>query len=255
MTSSAMELSVVIPAYNEAKRISSTLQQVVRYFRTQGLLFEVVVVDDGSSDNTLDLVSEVARTNSAIRIVTNGRNRGKGFSVRHGVQEAKGEIVLFSDADLSSPIEESGKLLQPIWRNEFDMAIGSRAVDRKLIGTHQPWWREQSGRVFNLLVQAILGLRFSDTQCGFKAFRRLAVVPILEQQRILGFGFDPELLYLAKLQKLRVAEVPVRWNHAPGSKVKFLSDSLNMLLDLARIRWNHFRRKYNEETAHDTTGC
>lgn len=247
MTSSAVEVSIVIPAFNEAKRISSTLAHVVFFFQSQNNSFEVVVVDDGSTDATAEAVSIAALANPDIRLVRNERNRGKGYTVRHGVLEAVGEIVLFTDADLSAPIEESPKLIDPIRSGTLDVTIGSRAVNRNLIGIHQPWLREQSGKIFNRLVRMILGLPFADTQCGFKAFRRKPMLPVFERLDILGFGFDPELLYVATLRRLRIGEIPVRWDHVAGSKVSFLSDSLRMFFDLLRIRWNHFTGCYREE--------
>lgn len=244
MTSAAVDVSVVIPAYNEAQRITSSLLRIEEYFRRQKFSFEVVVVDDGSSDKTCETVLAASAKNPTVRLVRNDRNRGKGFSVRHGVLEAKGEVVLFTDADLSAPIEESDKLIHVIREEGIDVAIGSRALNRQLIGVHQPWWREQSGKVFNFLVRLLLGLPYIDTQCGFKAFRRLPMIPVFQRQTILGFGFDPEMLYIANRHGLRIKEIPVRWDHIEGSKVSYLSDSLNMFFDLLRIRWNNFRGRY-----------
>ncbi|MBZ5554706.1 MAG: glycosyltransferase family 2 protein [Acidobacteriia bacterium] len=247
MSPGAVEISVVIPAYNEAQRISLSLERIGAYFNNEQSSVEIVVVDDGSSDQTVDVIKETAAKDPRVRLVRNDRNRGKGFSVRHGVLEARGEIVLFSDADLSSPIEESKKILDPIRQGLLDLAIGSRALDRSLIGVRQSWLREQSGKVFNAFVRTILHLPYSDTQCGFKAFRRHLMIPVFERQRIFGFGFDPEMLYLARLRGLRAGEIPVRWNHVQGSKVHFLSDAISMFFDLVRIRWNHLSGKYRWE--------
>ncbi len=244
MTPSSVEVSLVIPAFNEARRIRSSLEMVQKYFGREGRTYEVVIVDDGSSDETASLVRAAQAQNPSIRLVSNDRNRGKGFSVRHGVIEARGDIVLFSDADFSSPIEESEKLLDPIRQGQYDVTIGSRALDRTLIGVRQPWLREQSGRIFNLCVRLILGLPFADTQCGFKAFRREPMLPLFERMKVLGFGFDPELLYLASVDHLRIGEIPVRWNHSRGSKVSFFSDAVEMFFDLVKIRWNHLRGRY-----------
>ena len=247
MSSGAVEISVVIPAFNEAQRISLSLERIAAYFSNEQASVEIVVVDDGSSDNTVEMVKAWATKDPRVRLVRNDRNRGKGFSVRHGVLETRGAIVLFSDADLSSPIEESKKILDPIRNGHLDLAIGSRALDRSLIGVRQSWLREQSGKVFNAFVRIILDLPYSDTQCGFKAFRRGPMIPVFERQRIFGFGFDPEMLYLAGKRGLRVGEIPVRWNHVQGSKVHFLSDAISMFFDLVRIRWNHFSGKYRWE--------
>ena len=247
MSPDAVEISLVIPAYNEAQRISSTLDRVTAYFDREAFPVEILVVDDGSTDSTIELVRAIAGKDPRVRLVRNDRNRGKGFSIRHGVLEAKGEIVLFSDADLSSPIEESRNLLDPIRQGSLDIAIGSRALDRSLIGVRQSWLREQSGRVFNAFVRIILGLPYNDTQCGFKAFRRVPLIPVFERQKVLGFGFDPEMLYLARLRGLRTGEIPVRWDHVRGSKVHFLSDAISMFFDLIRIHWNHLSGKYRWE--------
>jgi glycosyltransferase involved in cell wall biosynthesis len=247
MSSGAVDISIVIPAYNEAQRIDLSLEHIAAYFNNEPASVEIVVVDDGSSDSTVEVIKVRAAKDPRVRLVRNEGNRGKGFSVRHGVLEARGELVLFSDADLSSPIEESKKILDPLRNGLLDLAIGSRALDRSLIGIRQSWLREQSGKVFNAFVRTILDLPFSDTQCGFKAFRRSPMIPVFECQRILGFGFDPEMLYLAKLRGLRVGEIPVRWNHVRGSKVRFLSDAVSMFFDLIRIRWNHFSGRYRWE--------
>jgi dolichyl-phosphate beta-glucosyltransferase len=247
MSSAAVEISIVIPAYNEAQRISLSLERISAYFKNEPSSVEIVVVDDGSTDKTVEVVKTLVEKDPRVRLVRNDRNRGKGFSIRHGVLEARGDIVLFSDADLSSPIEESQKILDPIRRGVLDLTIGSRALDRSLIGVRQSWLREQSGKVFNAFVRILLGLPYSDTQCGFKAFRRSPMIPVFQRQRIFGFGFDPEMLYLASLRHLRIGEIPVRWNHVAGSKVHFLSDALAMFFDLIEIRWNHLRGKYRWE--------
>jgi glycosyltransferase involved in cell wall biosynthesis len=204
----------------------------------------VIVVNDGSTDRTSCLVESFSSGWKALRLVQNPGNSGKGFSVRNGALHAQGEIILFSDADLSAPISEMPKLVEPILRGDFDVTFGSRAVDRSLIGVHQSFFRETSGRIFNLFVQAIIGLPFKDTQCGFKAFRREAAVPLFERQTIMGFGFDPEILYIAKKRRLRLLEVPVRWDHVEGTTVRFLSDSRKMFADLLRIRWKDLTGKY-----------
>ena len=237
-------LSIVIPAYNEAERIEQTLETVRNYLRSQALRAEVLVVNDGSRDRTGPLVAACSQDWTALRLVDNARNLGKGFSIRNGVLEATGQVVLISDADLSAPIDEIPKLVDPILRGNCDLTLGSRALDQSLIGVHQSPLREFAGRLFNGLVQLLIGLPFRDTQCGFKAFRRQPMLPVLARQRIAGFGFDPEILFLARNRGLRLQEVPVRWNHAEGTKVRLVQDGVKMVLDLLLIRWNQLTGKY-----------
>ena len=241
----APHLSVIIPAYNEAKRISRTLDTLQKYLHDTGWRAEVIVVNDGSSDETVAVVESYRSQWTILRLIDNGGNRGKGFSVRSGALAAQGDIILFTDADLSAPITEAPKVIDPIVSGECDVTFGSRAVDRSLIGVHQSPFRETSGRIFNLFVQALTGLPFKDTQCGFKAFRRAAVSQVFGRQTIMGFGFDPEILYLAKKRGLRLREIPVRWDHVEGTTVRFLRDSCRMFLDLLRIRWNDLCGKYD----------
>jgi glycosyltransferase involved in cell wall biosynthesis len=242
--SPAPQLSIVIPAYNEAKRISRTLEALQKYLECTNWTSEVIVVNDGSSDETAAIVESYRSQWAALRLIENDGNQGKGFSVRNGALGAQGDVVLFTDADLSAPITEAPKLIDPIASGECDVTIGSRAVDRSLIGVHQSPFRETSGRIFNVFVQGLIGLPFKDTQCGFKAFRRSAAGPVFERQTIMGFGFDPEILYIAKQRGLRLREIPVRWDHVEGTTVRFLRDSCRMFLDLLRIRWNDLCGKY-----------
>jgi glycosyltransferase involved in cell wall biosynthesis len=229
--------SIVIPCFNEEGRLSETLRVTIAYLATNAPESELIVVNDGSTDGTGAIAHKIlSETNIAARLLENFPNRGKGAAVRSGLLAAREPIGLFSDADLSTPIEETPKLIEPIANGEVDIAFGSRALDRSLIGIHQPWRREQGGRVFNLLVRVATGLPFWDTQCGFKAFRLDACRPILEVARINGFAFDVELLYLAQRAGLRIREIPVRWNHAEGSKVSFFRDSLRMLREVIMLR-------------------
>lgn len=244
MNSQQFDLSIVIPAFNEEHRLPKTLDRVVAYLHTKMDRAEVIVVDDGSTDATAHVVRDYGQKCAALRLVSNGRNRGKGFSVRHGMLEAQGQIALFSDADLSTPIEEADKLLAAVREQGYDAAIGSRAIDRNLIQVHQSAIREQAGIFFNRLVRWILGIDFVDTQCGFKAFRRERSLLIFEQQRIERFGFDPEILFLATRNGLRVAEIPVRWSHDSATKVNVLADGVRMFLELLLIRWNAIRGFY-----------
>lgn len=246
MNPPAPEISIIIPAYNEESRLPRAFERIRSYLTSRGMKadqVEILVVDDGSSDGTASVVGEWARELPGVRLISNGQNRGKGFSVRHGMLEARGRIALFTDADLSAPIEEADKLFAAI-ESGADVAIGSRALNRSLIFVHQSRLRELAGIIFNGFVRALTGLPFADTQCGFKAFRREPCRIIFEQQRIERFGFDPEILSLAKRHALRAVEVPVRWAHDPATKVHVLRDSLMMFGDLFYIRWNWLLGRY-----------
>src|SRR5882762_2963878 len=242
MNPSSLDLSIIIPSYNEESRLPATLDGIAGYLQSYRGTAEVLVVDDGSKDGTAAVAEYFRIKIPTLRVVSNGENRGKGYSVRHGMQEARGGIVLFTDADLSAPIEEVEKLLPAMQTN--DVAIGSRAMDRSQITVHESPFREFAGIIFNKIVRLILWLPFVDTQCGFKAFRREACKIIFEQQTIERFGFDPELLYLARHHGLRSVEIPVRWGHSPATKVSMLRYSLQMFVDVFAIRWNALTGKY-----------
>lgn len=238
----APELTIVIPSFNEELRLPASLERIARYIREKRPNTEVIVVDDGSQDKTAAVAESWKDRIPTLRVLSNGTNRGKGFSVRNGSLDAKGKIVLFTDADLSAPIEEAEKLLAAL--QSYDVAIGSRAVDRSLIEVHESLFREFAGIVFNRIVRLILWLPFVDTQCGFKAFRREGCRIIFEQQTIERFGFDPELLYLARHHELSIKEVPVRWAHSPATKVSMMRDSVLMFVDVFVIRWNSLLGRY-----------
>jgi dolichyl-phosphate beta-glucosyltransferase len=242
MSSIPPELTIVIPSFNEELRLPATLADISAYIRASKRETEVIVVDDGSTDRTADVANSFRGEIPRLRVIANKKNRGKGYSVRHGMLEAHGRIVLFTDADLSAPIDETDKLLAAL--ADHDVAIGSRALNRRLISVHQSVFREYAGIIFNFIVRAILRLPFVDTQCGFKAFRRDCCRVIFEQQRIERFGFDPELLYLARHHGLSAAEIPVRWAHSPATKVSMWRDSIQMFLDVFIIRWNALAGKY-----------
>jgi glycosyltransferase involved in cell wall biosynthesis len=246
-----MLLSIIIPAYNEQERIGRSLGEILSFISSQPYQAEVIVVDDGSTDQTPRILEECSARYAAagfeLRVLTNRPNRGKGYSVKRGIQNARGQIALFTDADLSSPITEAPKLLEPILSDEADIVFGSRALDRSLIGIRQPLLRDWGGRAFNLAMRLITGLSFKDTQCGFKAFSRQRALPVFSLQSIDGFGFDPEILYIARKRGLRLLEVPVAWNHSRGSKVKLLRDPARMLSDLIRIRLNDLAGRYEKE--------
>lgn len=240
-------LSIVIPAYNEAVRLGNTLLAVVDYLRESWPDAEVIVVDDGSADDTAGIARSIFEDSGSLRtsVISYKSNLGKGRAVRLGLLAARGDVALFSDADLSTPITEAPKLVEPIMNGQYDVTFGSRALDRKLIGVHQPWRREQGGRVFNLAVRLATGLPFWDTQCGFKAFRMSVCRPLVEAATVDRFGFDVELLYLAFRAGLRLKEVPVRWDHNEGSKISLMSDSFRMLSEVGLIRQQARRGVYD----------
>lgn len=239
-------LSIVIPAYNEESRIRGTLTETFDYLDKQSYESEVIVVNDGSRDRTVEVVREFERhVGDRLRLLENPGNRGKGYSVQNGMLRAKGEIALFYDADLATPTSEIVKVVEPIAENRYDVVFGSRALDRSLIGIRQSSIREAVGRVGNLIQFALTGLTFKDTQCGFKAFRREAAQSVFRLQRIEGFGFDPEILFIAKKLGWRLLETPVRWNHVEGSKVNPISSPIKVLLEVSTIRWNSLTGKYD----------
>ncbi|MEZ5353745.1 MAG: glycosyltransferase family 2 protein [Bryobacteraceae bacterium] len=238
-------LSVVIPAYNEEKRLPSTLAAVSGYLAgSEFRPVEILVVDDGSTDGTAALVEGLRKRYPALRLLKNPGNRGKGYSVKHGMLEATGDWVLFSDADLSAPIDELDKLFDRVQKEGADVAIGSRALNRNLIGVHQSVFRETAGRFFNLMMRVLVGLPFWDTQCGFKLFRKRAAGEVFSRLQLERFGFDVEALFIARKRGFKTIEVPVRWNHVDGTKVSMFRDSLDMFLDLLRVRWNQVRGLY-----------
>ena len=235
--------SIVLPAYNEGERIAATIEKIFAFAEQKGWQTELIVVNDGSSDDTVEVVRRCAATRPGVRLLQNPGNRGKGYSVRHGMLQAQGEILLFSDADLSSPIAEAEKLFAAV-AGGADVAIGSRWMKTELQLRRQPLYRQLLGRVFNLALRMILGLRFQDTQCGFKAFTRRSAHMLFPLQKIERWGFDPELLYLAKRSHLRVEEVPVAWAHREGTRINPLRDGMHMFVEMLQIRWNGLRGDY-----------
>lgn len=242
-------LSIVIPAFNEEPRLPATLRSVARYLAESSLFdtVEVIVVNDGSRDRTAEVARDqtgtLAEAGASLTVINNSSNRGKGFSVRRGLLESRHDWRLFTDADLSAPIEELEKLARVALAVDCEVAIGSRALDRSLIGTHQPFYREAMGRVFNLHVQLLTGLRIEDTQCGFKLFSGRAAAEIAARQRLVGFGFDVEQLFLARKLGFKVAEVPVRWYNSPDTRVR-MSDGVAAFGDVLRVRWNDWLGRY-----------
>lgn len=238
--------SIVIPAFNERARIPATLKTVMRCVREKQWNAEVIVVNDGSTDNTAELVREIAATAPEIHLLENEGNRGKGYSVRNGILHAQGEIVMFTDSDLSAPMEEAERLFAAI-TGGADIAIGSRWLESGRQTHRQPLYRQFFGRCFNAVTRLVMGLPFVDTQCGFKAFTRSAAQTVFQLQTIERWGFDPEILFIALKRGFTVKEVPVSWAHDERSRMSYLKDGMQMLKELALIRWNaltgHYSRK------------
>ncbi len=239
--------SIVIPAYNESARIPATLESVIAAVRANKWPAEVVVVNDGSSDSTAQLVRDFALTAPEVRLLENPGNRGKGYSVRAGVLSAQGDIIMFTDADLSAPMEEADRLFAAI-ANGADIAIGSRWLESGRQTHRQPLYRQVFGRCFNAVCRMVMQLPFADTQCGFKAFTRAAAQTVFQLQTIERWGFDPEILFIAIKRGFRVVEVPVSWAHDERTRMSYLRDGLQMLQELAIVRWNALTGRYNKPT-------
>lgn len=237
------QYSIVVPAYNESARIGATLEQILQHVQSQQWKAEVVVVDDGSRDNTSAIAGGFAAAHPAVRILKNPGNQGKGYSVRNGMLQARGTILLFTDADLSSPISEAGKLFAALAAGA-DVAIGSRWLDPSLQFQRQSLKRQVLSRLYNLFLRMVLLFPYRDTQCGFKAFTRAAAEKIFPLQRITRWGFDPEILYLAHRLRLKVAEVPVAWGHEEGSQIHVWRDGARMAWDALKIRAYALTGKY-----------
>jgi len=240
--------SIVIPAYNESARIEGTLERVLWCVQKRGWDAEVLVIDDGSSDETAEIVQLWMQKYERLHLVKNPGNRGKGYSVRNGLLQSAGDIVMFTDADLSSPMEEAERLFAAIDEGA-DVAIGSRWLDRQKQTIHQPLYRRFFGRCFNRVTRLFIGLPFKDTQCGFKAFKREAAQTIFRLQTIERWGFDPEILFIARKLKYKIAEVPVTWGHDERSRMSYLKDGMKMLEEMGQIRANSLRGRYDEAIA------
>ncbi len=240
--------SIVIPAYNESARIEQTLERVLACVSEHGWDAEVLVVNDGSTDNTGAIVEHWMSRHDNLHLIANPGNRGKGYSVRNGLLQARGEIVMFTDADLSAPMEEAERLFAAI-ESGADVAIGSRWLERGRQTIHQPLYRQFFGRCFNAITRSVMGLPFADTQCGFKAFRRSTAQVIFRLQRIERWGFDPELLFIARKLGYKIREVPVTWGHDERSRMSYLKDGLKMLEEMAFIRWNSLIGRYDRDIA------
>jgi len=237
--------SIIIPAFNESRRLPATLKAVLDFVRSQPFQTEVIVVNDGSTDGTANIVREFALHAPEIRLLENPGNRGKGYSVRNGMLHALGEVVMFTDSDLSAPIEEADRLFAAISAGA-DIAIGSRWLERGRQTHRQPLYRQFFGRCFNAVTRMVMGLHFADTQCGFKAFTRAATQTVFQLQTIERWGFDPEILFIALKRGFKVVEVPVSWAHDERTRISYLKDGLKMLEELAIIRWNALTGRYSK---------
>lgn len=242
------QLSIVIPAYNESARIEATLASVLECVETRHWDAEILVVDDGSTDSTAAIVQKWMARNPHLHLVKNPGNRGKGYSVRNGLLQAAGNIVMFTDADLSAPIEEAELLIEAIDAGA-DVAIGSRWLDKQKQTVYQPLYRRFFGRCFNWVTRKVIGLPFRDTQCGFKAFRRDTAQTIFRLQTIERWGFDPEILFIARKLKYTIVEVPVTWGHDERSRISYLKDGMKMLEEMGQIRTNSLRGRYDQAIA------
>jgi glycosyltransferase involved in cell wall biosynthesis len=241
-------LSIVIPAYNEGARIEHALEKVLECVAERGWNAEVLVVDDGSTDNTSSIVRRWMDTHPNLHLIHNEGNRGKGYSVRNGLLQSGGDVVMFTDADLSSPMEEAERLFAALDQGA-DVAIGSRWLEKQRQTIHQPLYRRFFGRCFNAVTRIVMGLPFKDTQCGFKAFKRSAAQIIFRLQRIERWGFDPEILFIAQKLGYDIREVPVTWGHDERSRMSYLKDGMKMLEEMAVIRANSVAGRYDEDIA------
>jgi len=237
------DISLVVPAYNEGSYIGETITSMNSFLSKEFPSFEIIVVDDGSSDNTGDILIELSKKISGLRIITNAKNMGKGHSVQRGVLSAKGKYIVFSDSDLSVPIEELGKFLNCL-KEGSDIAIGSRALKGSNIIKEQSFLRKNMGRTFNLLIRLFLFGGIVDTQCGFKAFKSKAAKTLFNLQRVKGFCFDAEILYIAKKLKYKIQEIPIKWVNRPDSRVSMIKNSTLMFLDIFRIKANDLGGRY-----------
>jgi dolichyl-phosphate beta-glucosyltransferase len=237
--------SIVIPAFNESGRIPATLDAVIGCMRANSWDAEIIVVNDGSTDNTAEIVQNIAREAPELRMIENPGNRGKGYAVRNGILHARGDIVMFTDSDLSAPIVEAERLFAAI-TSGADIAIGSRWLEAGRQTHRQPLYRQFFGRCFNAVCRMVMRLPFADTQCGFKAFTRAAAQTVFQLQTIERWGFDPEILFIALKRGFIVREVPVSWAHDARTRMSYLRDGMQMLKELAIVRWNALTGHYSK---------
>ncbi len=248
------ELSIVIPAYNEENRLSSTLKSICKFFADKGMDFEIVIVNDGSKDKTANLVEQLALEQPRLKLISHDINRGKGFAIKAGVLSSLGELILINDADGSSPIEEFDRLSAAI-KNGADLAIGSRAKHDPTCTVQALAYRTYIGNTFNRIVQSLLLPGIYDTQCGFKLFKKAIAFDIFSSSTIDGYAFDVEILYLAKLRKYRIEELAINWHNVAGSKINVLTDSFKMLAEVLKISLNAAQGKYLKSKARQINEC
>jgi len=235
------EISIIIPAYNEEKRLEPTLKAITQYLEKNFKTYEVLVVNDGSKDNTAEITEKFK--DKKVRIIQNPKNMGKGFSVKNGMINAKYDPVLFTDADLATPIEEVEKLLKAL-QEGYDVAIASRNIQGSTISVHQPGYRKALGKAFPFIVKSMVLPDFKDTQCGFKLFKKEAARKIFPRQTLKRFAFDVEILYIAKQLNYKVKEVPITWVDKDGSTVSPIKDSFRMFNEVMKIRYNKMKGEY-----------
>lgn len=250
-------LSIVIPAYNEEVRLGKTLAETMAYLAAQDYPSEIIVVDDGSQDRTVEIAESFQSSTTEktkLLVIKNPGNRGKGYAVRNGMLHANGEVQLFFDADLATPLDQIPKVIQPILGGEYDVVFGSRALSEAVIEVEQSFLRQLRGRGGNLLIRLLTGMDIKDTQCGFKAFRRQAAQSVFPLQQVDGFGFDPEILFIANKQGWRWKEMPVVWRHIEGSKVTMFSASIHVFMEVLKIRWNDLTGKYDTQKVAQAAG-
>ncbi len=237
-------ISIIIPAYNEEKKIADTLTIIVEYLNQKRWNAEILVIEDGSKDNTAKIIREIAQHHDCIHLIQNNINKGKGYSVKQGVLAARGEFILFTDADNSTPIEEVEKLLFALENSKCDIAIGSRSLPKSRIEIPQPFYRKIMGKVFNIFVRMILKLNIKDTQCGFKCFPQNIARQLFQYQRLERFGFDAEILFLAQRHRYHIKEIPILWKNRMESRVHIIKDSIRMLMELCIVKRNHLLGLY-----------
>ncbi|MEM4247536.1 MAG: glycosyltransferase family 2 protein [Candidatus Woesearchaeota archaeon] len=237
-----MKISVVIPAYNEEKRLPNALKQVQNYLKRKNWDYEILVVDDGSRDRTKNIVKAAMKNNRRIKLLEHGPNRGKGYSVRQGMLSAKGDWLLFTDADMSAPMREFDKFLK--YMKDYDIIIGSRNLAQSQITIKQPKFRQLAGKTFPFVVRVLLALPIKDTQCGFKLFSKKVAKDVFSKQRLERWAFDAEILFIAYQCGYRIKEVPVEWANDPASKLRFFRDSWRMFCEILRVRKNAFLGYY-----------
>ena len=236
-------LSIVIPAYNEEKRIGKTLKRILKFIATKSFTAEILVVDDGSVDGTVDVVNSFSNEKIPLKVIGYEKNRGKGYAIKTGMLAAGGEYALFTDADMSTPVEMLERF-EPHMKDGVEVIIGTRKTAGAYVGKHQPFYRENMGKVFTWLSNRLLGLDTSDFTCGFKCFHRRTIEPVFGSQRISGWGYDTEIIFIARRKGFRIQEVPVSWYNDEATRVKLWKNVFTCLSELYQIRNNNRKGLY-----------